>query len=74
MRELRVITGYGLLYLFLIVLMAAGFLGVLYLIGALGEFLAAIIPSWLALSGPSLIILITLCGVCGGRMYNEPRS
>ena len=73
MRELLVIIGYGLLYLFLIVLTAAGFLGVLYLIGALGEFLAAIIPSWLALSGPSLIILITLCGVCGGRMYNEPR-
>lgn len=67
MRELLVIIGYGLIYFFQIILVMVIFLGGLYLLRAFVELLASIIPGWLALSMPSLLILACLFSICGGN-------
>lgn len=67
MRELLAIIGHGLIYFFQILLVVVIFFGGLYLLGAFVELLASIIPNWLALSMPSLLILACLFSICGGN-------
>lgn len=71
MRELLVVIRYGLMYLLGGILAAAAFVGVLYLLSASAEWAASVIPDWLALSGPSLIVLAALFLVCGGRRHEQ---
>lgn len=69
MRELLAIIGHGLIYFFQLVLTYATIIGVLYLVNALVELIAPIIPDWLSLSMPCLLILAVMFGICGGRAH-----
>ena len=69
MRELLAIIGHGLIYFFQSVLASATIIGVLYLINTLVELVASIIPDWLSLSMPCLLILAVMFGICGGRVH-----
>lgn len=69
MRELLAIIVYGLIYFFQMVLAMVVFLGVLFLCSAAVELFASIIPDWLALSMPCLLILAVMFGICGGRVH-----
>ena len=68
MRELIAIIEHGLIYLFQSVLASATIIGVLYLVNALVELIAPIIPDWLSLTMPCLLILAVMFGICGGRV------
>lgn len=69
MRELLVIIGHGLIYFFQLAVASATIIGVLYLVSALVELVAPIIPDWLSLSMPCLLILAVMFGICGGRVH-----
>lgn len=68
MCELIAIIGHGLIYFFQLVLASATIIGVLYLVNALVELIAPIIPDWLSLTMPCLLILAVMFGICGGRV------
>ena len=69
MRELLAIIGHGLIYFSQLVLASATIIGVLYLINTSVELVAPIIPDWLSLSMPCLLILAVMFGICGGRVH-----
>ena len=69
MHELLAIIGHGLIYFFQLVLASATIIGVLYLINTSVELVAPIIPDWLSLSMPCLLILAVMFGICGGRAH-----
>lgn len=67
MRELLAIIKQGLFYWLVSSLAACAILGVGWGLSALVNFFAAIIPDWISLSVPSLIVLFVILSLGGGQ-------